>query len=377
MADDSKFIHIVGGHKSGTSWLLHILAAHPSIIAWREFDSIRAAYSEAKPSWLNSTVSRYRKKLKLPVSKNMGGKFICKSRDNVIRDVFCGRGWLPIMNAEIREQAVALDYSNSGHFIDEIMALADKKLSRDGRPLIKSGQFSNTLGPVNTTRSDLINFLDAIKKANDMSQAPVHFFEYLQRQCEPNALIALKAADQLMCLRQLKQLSPRSKKIAIVRDGRDVAISAKHFSELMRREDAPWKAVERSYLQSLRAWAGRTRVLSNAAKSAGVTVLRYEDLKRDFFGLGHALFTELKIPTSEQDLKTIHSITDFSTITGGREVGTSATHRMRKGTIGEWKSVLSEKEAELAWRVAGPELERYGYSKDGEYRDGVEGVLAV
>jgi hypothetical protein len=50
---------------------------------------------------------------------------------------------------------------------------------------------------------------------------------------------------------------------------------------------------------------------------------------------------------------------------------------MRKGTIGEWKSVLSEKEAELAWRVAGPELERYGYSKDGEYRDGVEGVLAV
>ncbi len=62
---------------------------------------------------------------------------------------------------------------------------------------------------------------------------------------------------------------------------------------------------------------------------------------------------------------------------GGREVGTSATHRMRKGTIGEWRSVLSDKEKELAWRVVCPELERFGYTKDGECRDGVEGILTA
>lgn len=375
MADDSKFIHIVGGHKSGTSWLLHILAAHPAIIAWREFDSIRAAYREAQPSWLNRTAKRYRVKRNLPVSKNMRGEFICKSREHVIRDVFCGRGWIPIMNAELREQAAALDYSDSGQFIDSLMAMADKKLSDEGRPLLKAEQYSNTLGIVNTARSDLIKLLDTIKQTDDMSQVPQQFFEYLQGRCEPDALIALKAADQLMCLRQLKQLSPHSKKIAIIRDGRDVAISARHFSELMRKEDAPWKAVERSYLQTLRAWAGRTRVLSNEAESAGVTILRYEDLKNDFFGLSNALFTTLGIPTSEQDLMAIHGKTDFSTVTGGRVAGTSATHRMRKGSTGEWKSVLSEKEAELAWQVAGPELARFGYARDGEYRDGVEGLL--
>ena len=41
---DERFIHIVGMYKSGTSWLLHVLANHPEIIAWREFDILRAIY---------------------------------------------------------------------------------------------------------------------------------------------------------------------------------------------------------------------------------------------------------------------------------------------------------------------------------------------
>ena len=34
-------VHIVGLYKCGTTWLLRILAAHPQVVAWREFDPVR------------------------------------------------------------------------------------------------------------------------------------------------------------------------------------------------------------------------------------------------------------------------------------------------------------------------------------------------
>lgn len=373
--NDSRFIHIVGSYKSGTSWLLHILAAHPSILAWREFDSVRAAYRETRFSQFRRAANLYRVIRNLPVDENVRGEFKCKNMDDVVRDVFCGSGWVPLMDGNLRQRAKALDYSDSGKFIDSLMLVAGKKLARDGRPLLESTRFNNTLGFGNSTRAALIAFLDAIKKSDDMSQVPIYFYEYLQRQCEPNALIAVKAADQIMCLEQLQQASPHSKKIAMIRDGRDAAISAAHYGKLMRERDAPWKPDRRSFLHSLRSWAVRTRVLSNEAKAAGVTILRYEDLKRDYFGICGALFTTLNIPTSRQDLMQIQEETDFSVVAGGRAPGDSAEHIVRKGITGEWKSVLTEKEANLAWRVAGPELERFGYSKCGEYRDAVPGLL--
>jgi hypothetical protein len=191
----------------------------------------------------------------------------------------------------------------------------------------------------------------------------------------PNTLIALKAADQIMCLEQLRRASPHSKKIAIIRDGRDAVISATHYRKLMREHDAPSNPVRRSFLEALRSWAVRIRVLSNEAEAAGVTIIRYEDLKRDYFGICGALFATLNIPTSRQDLMQIQQKTDFSVVTGGRAAGDASEHIVRKGITGEWKSVLTEKEANLAWRVAGPELERFGYSKCGEYRDAVPGLL--
>ena len=346
--NDSKFIHIVGSYKSGTTWLLHILAAHPSILAWREYDSVRAAYRETYASPFRRAANLYRIMRHLPVAENVRGEFKCKNKNSVVRDAFCGSGWVPIMDLNHRKTAQALDYSDSGQFIDSLMLMANRKLGRDGRPLLNPVQFNKPLGIGNSTRAELINFLDAIKKSDDMSQVPIYFYEYLQRLCEPNALIALKAADQVMCLQRLAHVSPHSKKIAIIRDGRDAAISAGHYGKLMREQDTPWQPDKRSFFQSLRAWAVRTRVLSNEAHAVGVIILRYEDLQRDFFGLCDALFTTLGIPTSRQDLMKIQEETNFSAMTGGRTPGESAKHIVRKGITGEWKSVLSEKDAELA-----------------------------
>ena len=45
----AKTVHIVGMYKCGTSWLLHCLAAHPEILAWREFDPYVASLIRESP----------------------------------------------------------------------------------------------------------------------------------------------------------------------------------------------------------------------------------------------------------------------------------------------------------------------------------------
>jgi hypothetical protein len=373
--DDSKFIHIVGMYKSGTSWLSHVLSAHPEIIGWREFDIVRAARKESASSMFWRVANRYKALRHLPPANIQEINFLLKDKDSIIRDMFCGTGWVPLRGENLRQEAQALDRSDSSLFIDQMMQLADKKLPPDNRPLLKAGRFNNTLGFGNNTKKDLVQLLDVIKSSDDLSQVPNRFLEHLQRQCEPGVRIALKAADQVLCLTQLQEISPLSRKIAIIRDGRDAAISAGHFGKLMRKRDTPWIPHKRSFLAELRSWAQRIRILSDHAEEHGVIILRYEDLKRDFFGLSSALFNALDVSVSQQLLTEIHQKTDFSTVSGGRVPGQSAEDIFRKGVTGEWKSVLSKKEADLAWRIAGPALERFGYTESGEYIDDLGGLI--
>ena len=145
----------------------------------------------------------------------------------------------------------------------------------------------------------------------------------------------------------------------------------------MRKWDSPWTPPKRAFTQQLRSWATRIRVLSNYARENDITILRYEDLQRDFFGFTEALFDHLDLPASKEELEKIHAETNFSAVTGGRKPGDAADHVVRKGVIGEWKAVLTTKEANQAWAIAGPDLERFGYTESGEYTDGVRELLSV
>lgn len=367
--DHRKFTHIVGMYKCGTSWLSHILAAHPAIISWREFDIIRATHTQLHHPLLNRAAYRVARLLKLPPPNMPTGEFISKNKEEIIREIFCGRGWIPMMDEEKRAKAAALDYTDSGQFIDTLMALSEKNLRGDDAPQLCPERFSNVLGAVNSRRKDLIAFVDAIKSSSDTSQAPHHFFEFLQQQCKPGTPIVLKAADQLISLQQLQQYSPHSRKIAIIRDGRDAAISAIHYRKLMQKRNAPWAQKEEAYLGQLRGWATRARMLANWAEKNDIIILRYEDLHRDFFGVCGRLFEGMGIPVSQEVLDDIYQKTNFKTVTGGRQTDETSEQVVRKGVVGEWKNSLDRRTADLAWRIAGRELERFGYTREGGYQN--------
>ncbi|MCZ6831034.1 MAG: sulfotransferase domain-containing protein, partial [Gammaproteobacteria bacterium] len=220
--------------------------------------------------------------------------------------------------------------------------------------------FYNALSVVNCRRKDLLQFIEEVRDTDDLSQVPLHYFEHLQRQCKPGVPIVFKAADQIMCLEKLQQCSPRSKKIVIIRDGRDAAISALHFNKLMTQWDAPWRPQQISFHDRLRAWSTRAAALAHHCRKHDILVLRYEDLQRDFHGVCASLFQRLGLARSPQLLEQIHQQTNFSAVTGGREPGESAEAVVRKGVIGEWKSTLGEEDATLAWKTAQGELRRFG-----------------
>ena len=365
--DDQRLIHIMGMYKSGTSWLLHVLAAHPELIAWREFDIIRATYANEPGPIISRADGRLRRFFRLPPRTVPGQSVRLREREEIIRELFLGRGLLPVMDEQSRQDAERFSLDNADQFLERLMALGEYQLQADDAPLMKPEDFDNTLGVGNMRRSDLRSFIEAVRDMPDLAGTPGAYFRFLQNQSEPQAPVVLKAADQIMCFSQLQSASPDSTKIVVMRDGRDAAISALHYGRLMEKWDAPWKPKELSYMDRLNAWSTRAAALAYHCDRHDILVLRYEDMKRDFHALCRSLFRRLNLAHDDLTIDAIHAKTNFKTVSGGRKPGEAAEHIVRKGITGEWKDTLTEREQAVAWRLAQKELSTFGYTQDGSY----------
>ena len=166
----------------------------------------------------------------------------------------------------------------------------------------------------------------------------------------------LKAADQISRLATLNAWQPTAKKILIIRDGRDAAISATHFRERMRATK-PTRGSPRvaDYWKLLHNWANQADKAIAAAGRHQIYLLRYEDLSENFVATMQPLLQWLGLAESKPLLGSIDARTSFEALTG-RARGTEAKAVMRKGTVGEWHEALMPDEQERAWRMAGDQL---------------------
>ena len=364
---DEQFIHVVGMYKSGTSWLLHVLASHPEIIAWREFDIIRAVY-EYRRSPINFAgiiLNRVLRFIGHEAKLSTGPKAVLRDRETIIRNIFCGTGWIPMLGFDKQKEASNIELSETDSFIDRLLAIDNMTLQAEDSPALEPRAFHNTLGVANSRKIDLENFFLAVLSARDLRQVPSIYFNYLRNGVAPGSQIALKAADQLMCIDQLRQVSPKSKKIVIVRDGRDVALSAMAFERLMSKWEAPWTPRKRDYLELLNTWALRVSLLEKEIIKGDLIVIRYEDLKINFDSTVKRLFQEMGLANDLPLIQQIRGTTDFKVVSGGRSPGEEAEHVIRLGMTGEWKSKLSTAKASMAWKMASYELSLLGYRQDG------------
>lgn len=370
-------VFIVGLYKNGTSWLLSALAAHPQFSALRELDVLR------------SVGGRSGRRL-LPRRERLTNVFG--------KSAFCGLKAEQLAPHAFRAH-LADPPGRAAMLYDlppslAITVLRDMLAAEYGqRPL--GTDLHRPLVFQNLPPPSLEQAFAALAAAQAVKPAMDGFLAALAPALPAGRRLVLKGADQVLCLDALHDYYPRAAKLAIVRDGRDAAVSAFHYRELMREKRMAWHHGYLSYLRpvallrdagirsaralrgtlgygpdwrlgrSMSVWADRVRRVLAAAQRGELYVLRYEDLLDDFTGTFTGLLEWLGAASDPATVAAVAKASSFAA-QSGRPAGVGSQHVLRKGVAGEWHDTLNARDQALAWRVAGAELAAMGYSREGE-----------
>ena len=174
-------------------------------------------------------------------------------------------------------------------------------------------------------------------------------------------------------IREISAIYPESKVIHIIRDGRDVAVSAAHHSRNFGRA----RKSERSHgdeggmfpdgqLEKLAAeWASR---VGNAVQDGpdllgeNYTEVRYEDLLHRPEVEIRRLLEFLGGDPAEETVRRCVEAASFEKLSKGRKRGEEdPSSFFRKGIAGDWKNAFTRRDTEIFEVEAGELLDRLGY----------------
>jgi hypothetical protein len=348
-------IFIVGLYKCGTTWLLSALSAHPQALGLREFDIIRAA-----------AVGNADRIELAPPQERVKAFFARSSWCQADPDTA-----LQVLKMPPEEGAALIRKASlkSGFHEDR----------RPGRPEVSAPQPDVSAPQPGVSASQPRAFCDlsagsaaemvrAVKEAEHPERLVRRFIELAATGGREVTHLVLKAADQIAVFDTLTTFFPEAPKIVIIRDGRDAAISALHYRELMRQKKAPWLKRSIDYEAHLKGWVSRAGMVRERLRHKELLVVRYEDLSSDFTRTFSALLSRLGLDHSPELVEGIRGLTSFRAMSG-RGGGEEARSIFRKGITGEWLEYLDRKEKKRAWKTAGDILSFFGYGKDGKNRD--------
>lgn len=375
-SDAANPIFIVGLYKNGTSWLLSALAAHPEFAALRELDVLR------------SVAGRSGRRL-LPPEERLANVFG--------RSAFCALRAEHLAPKAFLEHLTEADASSARSLYQLpphlAIAVISSMLSAEGGRQVPGLSASIPSGFRNFPPPVLERAFGILQGAREPAAAMDGFLAALMPALPAGRRLVLKGADQVLCFDALREWRPAAPKIAIVRDGRDAAVSAFHYRQLMRERRMAWHHGHLSFVKplalareagiggitllrrglgygpdwrlgrSMNVWADRVRRVLAAAGRGELYVMRYEDLLDDFAGTFGRLLVWLGADASATTVAAVAKASSFESLSG-RPRGVSGEDVMRRGIAGEWQESLNRRDQVLAWRVAGAELSAMGYTRD-------------
>lgn len=396
----SKPIFIVGMYKSGTSWLLAALSAHPNLIGLREIDIVKAV-CRYEGDRLVARTPRER------IEQFFGSSSWC----SLDREFLDRKKWRTFLSSE-EKLRVPGDIGFADLPADIAIQLllrmrsatVNNKLFHNtgtvGRIVIRAGDENrrNTSQPLSFVALDEASLIELFEKvrAPVPAETVLHsFLDLLGSNLAADARLVLKGADQISGIDFIDRHVAGAKKIVIVRDGRDAALSARHYRKLVEKRSMAWsegktgisamalgwRPLLRKAVWQLRNWLGfytrldfyftllswqrRVKRVLAYSRENDIYVVRYEDLTDDFDNTMTAMLSWLNLRCNTEILAEIKARSSFETMTG-RERGESADAVARKGQVGEWSDVLSDFDKFVAWRLVGRSLTALGYTIDGK-----------
>ncbi len=342
---------IVGMYKSGTSWLLASLSAHPQCIGFREVDLIKVVGTYIPLFYF---IKRFR--LHDPATR--------------VQTLFGKTAWchLPktfypdLLKASGRPDQTVLDLP-PGLVIDRIR----DHFTANGHWELNDQQYLTPRSFLFFEPERLERLYHTLVHTETVTGFLETVFELVEEEMAARGLTDLryylfKGADQISFIDVFKDEDKPIKKILIVRDGRDAAISAVKFQKLMRQRQSAWTTAtdEMDYHYHLVGWTRHVARARKRLEDESYYMLRYEDLNLNFHETFAHLLGWLGLDTSPEIIEAIHNRTSFEAVTG-RKRGEEKAAVVRKGAVREWAEVLSEKEKKKAWKIAGKQLRALGY----------------
>ncbi len=159
---------------------------------------------------------------------------------------------------------------------------------------------------------------------------------------------------------------PESRVINVIRDPRDMAISALAHSRRIKglAEVEPPVLGDRAVSEACHHWVKQMRLNDDArARFPGKTHdIRYEDLITDFAGTTRTLLDFFGVDSSPAIIELLRRETDFQRLSGGRAPGDAdEASYFRKGVAGEWRNTLNPDQIALVEWICGGDLKAQGY----------------
>jgi Sulfotransferase family len=205
-------------------------------------------------------------------------------------------------------------------------------------------------------------------------------------------IVGDKSPQHTECLDEICEIYPDARIVHIVRDGRDVAISAMHHwwrlakdqvggvfeltPEELKIRDAylqdreGFLASRRSIFteERLRQLARRWSYRVDKAHRDGTTLygdkyleIRYEELLQDTPDTLRSVFQLLDASEDDRIIKYCIRANSFERVSS-RQQGEEDSHSFfRKGVAGDWRSVFTERDREIYEEIAGDQLIKMGY----------------
>lgn len=184
----------------------------------------------------------------------------------------------------------------------------------------------------------------------------------------PPGVVRSGIKDLVLSNRGFLQYLPGARVINVIRDPRDIVVSADAHSRRVdgTASNAVPKINDDFAANIYRLWLRQLRLLADTRRRfPGQTHdIRYEDLLADFSGAVRALLTFLEVDASQETIENLRRQTDFKRLSGGRAPGeTDPNSYFRKGVAGDWRRLLSEAQIEAAEQACGDQLEALGYDR--------------
>ena len=172
---------------------------------------------------------------------------------------------------------------------------------------------------------------------------------------------------------EISAIYPEAKVIHIIRDGRDVAISAAHharnFGQARRRNgpnETEGSVFTQGQLEKLAAeWASRVgKTVEDGPELLGnnYTEVRYEELLQEPAPEVRRLLAFLAVDSDDKTTTRCIQAASFEKLSRGRKRGEEdPSSFFRKGVAGDWRYAFTREETDIFDREAGDLLARLGY----------------